>query len=269
MAAGSGMASTRQILVEAVAHSKFKIEWAKNHINGIKYLVDQIAAENTDIITIDNNSHPATVLIGPKNFIPAALVLHLGDAVHGLNSVMDFLWSGLARSCNPCLASKVTFPRDETWENLRARLDDPKGYHAAIHKAFPKAKLFVLDVVKPYNRGDGDPSLIWNLNKIDNINKHRMLIVATHAISFDRGFALVGSDGGTIVHAADAAIQTQGYPMTIGLTPPVQTHDKPKATVTVVFGEPNHFRAQPVLETLVNLTDATCEVVKAFEKAFL
>ncbi|HEV8388706.1 MAG TPA: hypothetical protein VGQ35_02630, partial [Dongiaceae bacterium] len=244
------------------------IEWAKNHVNGVEHITKGTVAESADIITIDNNFQPGTarVTIGPAKFLPSSLLLHLGDAVHNLNSVMDFLWSGLARSCNAAVTSKITFPRDETRQNLQARLSDAKGNNAAINVAFPQAQSFILDVIQPYKEGN---RAIWSLNKIDNINKHRMLILATHLISFDQDIVLVGSDGGTIVQPSGVAIQTQGFPLTIGLTPPVRIDNNPKATIAVVFGEPNHFTGEPVVEALVRLVEATMEVVNQFEKAFL
>jgi hypothetical protein len=259
----------RQALIaEAVAHSRFKIEWAKNHINGVEALVNASIAENAYPIVVQSDAQSGLILIGPKQGIPVGLRLHLGDAVHGLNSALDFLWSGLARTINPGLANgRVHFPRHEARENLESDFE-PGRKHAAIHKAFPKTKSFILDDVKPYKRADGQ-SFIWHLGKIDNINKHRMLITTPYVIRFERELVLEGADGGKFVHSAEAAIQTQGHPLRIGLAPPVKISDDPKATLGIVFGEPEHFTGQPVVETLVNLVEATSEVVNLFEDAFL
>ena len=257
---------------EAAAHSKLKIEWAKNHINGVKVLVHAVAEDNKTPLSIktDPNSGRAVVYIGPKQSVPASLPLHLGDAVHALNSAVDFLWSGLARTIRPALTSRrIAFPRHETREQLEASFNNAKGSDAAIHKAFPKAKGFILDEVKSYKVPSGNPSYIWHLGKLDNINKHRLLIATPYIIRFERGLVMEGADGGRVIHRPEASIQTQGHPMTIGLTPPVKIQNDPKPTVSVVFGEPEHFTRQPVVETLVNLVAATSEVVKAFEKSFL
>lgn len=263
-----------QIVKEAVAHSKFKIEWAKNHVNGVEYLVNSIIADNANPITIETNPETglATVLIGPKQFIPVNLPLHLGDAIHALNSSIDFLWSGLARSIMPEVASRrISFPRHETREQLERTIDadirKTESSNGAIHKAFPKAKDFVLDEVKPYKGTEGE-SLIWHLGKVDNINKHRMLIATPHIIRFEQGLILEGADGGRMIQPPEGAIQTQGYPLTIGLTPPVKICNDPKPTVGVVFGEPEHFTGEPVVETLVNLVEATSKVVELFERTF-
>lgn len=260
--------SQSEKILEAVAHAKFKVEWAKQHINGVKQLVHTIIADNPNVVSVENDPQAAfaTVRIGPKTFIPVSLPLHLGDAIHALNSVMDFLWSGLARCCDANLASKITFPRDETRKNLEARFNT--GRDAAIQKFFPQAKPFVLDVVQPYKRDD-TPSYIWRLNKLDNINKHRLLITTPHIISFRTGLVLEGADGGQVVLAPEACIQTQGHPMTIGLTAPVTIMSDPQPTVDVVFGEPDHFTGEPIVERLLNLVEATTEVVEAFEKEFI
>jgi hypothetical protein len=257
-------------IAEAVAHSKYKIEWAKQHINEAEALVDATVAENTNVVNIDNDTGApyARVLIGPNQRIPVNIPLHVGDAVHALNSVMDFLWSGLARSVTPDLGSKVTFPRHETRKNLEAVVNDDRGYNAAIHKAFPEARSFVLEVVKSYKTSDC-PSYIWRLNKLDNINKHRLLITTPYVISFARDLVLQGSDGGRFVQAAGVAVQTQGHPLSVGLTPPVKLQEDPQPKVAIVFGEPDHFTGQSVVETLVNLVEATSKVVDEFEKAFV
>src|SRR4051794_12201238 len=116
------------LIAQAVIHSQIKIEWAKNHINGVKDNVEFLTSQQG--YTIESQRDPQSgkyfVYIGPKGGqLPAGLPLHMGDAVHSLNSVMDFLWSGLARSFDPGLATKITFPRHEERHNLVNSLADP------------------------------------------------------------------------------------------------------------------------------------------------
>jgi hypothetical protein len=191
----------------------------------------------------------------------------MGDAIHNLNSVMDYLWSGLARSVNPVLASKVTFPRDETRQNLVARLAASRGYHAAIKQTFPQIDAFVLDMVKPYKGSDGDA--IWSLNKLDNISKHRLLIPTTNIIGFKKDLVVVAADGGTIIQKAEAGIITNGPNMSFGFAAPFTFNDDAEPTIGVIFERDDPFGTKPVAETLVNLTQAVVEIIKAFEKAFI
>jgi hypothetical protein len=253
---------------EAVAVSKFKVEWAKQHIGFVEQIIKHIIADNENVVTIDNDSNPAKVFIGPKQFLPINLPLHLGDAVHNLNSITDYLWTAMARAAGVESLARVFFPRHETRQNLANSVKKAQGADLTIYKTFPKAQSFILDAVNPCKRGDDDPSFIWSLNKLDNINKHRFLLTAAHLIRFENGLKFTGADGGSI-DLGTAGINTQGSPLVLGLTPPVQMDHDPKAAVGVIFAEPDHFTGQPVLETLVNLTDAISELIKQFEETFL
>jgi hypothetical protein len=258
----------KQPIIDAITLSKFKIEWAKVHIGVVERLVQQIASENTDIVRIDNNSNPALVHIGPSQSFPIELPLHIGDAVHNLNNVTDYLWTGLGRASSSKNAGRSSFPREETRKNLEIRVDNPKGSDLAIYQSFPQAKTFILDTINPCKRPD-DPSLVWHLNKLDNINKHRFILIIAHLTRFDREFNLVGSDGGRIHFSSEATIQTHGQPMPVGLTPPVKTDQAPKAIVDVVFGEADHFPGKPIIDTLTDLTNSIFKLLNLFEAAFL
>jgi hypothetical protein len=263
-----GLVVEKQHIIEAVSLSRFKIEWAKVHIGVVERLVAQIISENTDVIRIDNNSNPALVYIGPSQSFPIELPLHIGDAVHNLNSVTDYLWTGLGRASGSKNSGRSSFPRDETRENLKNRVDNPRSADSSIYQSFPQAKSFILDTINPCKRSD-NPSLIWHLNKLDNINKHRFIFIIAHLTRFDREFNLIGSDGGRIHFSSAATIQTPGQPMPVGLTPPVKTDRDPKAIVDVVFGEADHFPGNPVIGTLSDLTNSVSHLLKLFEVAFL
>lgn len=254
--------------VFGVVHAKFKIEWAKNHINGVEQIVKSITSQTGHVIKPyqDTQTGIYVLYIGPKEGIPVPLPLHMGDAVHNLNSVMDYLWSGLARTLNPELASKITFPRHETRENLVNSLSDARGYNAKIKQAFPKAEEFVLDMVKPYK---GDDDNIWSLNKLDNANKHRLLIPTTNIIEFKRDLIARSKDGGTFVHKGGVRMHTQGPNLSVGFATPFEVNDDAEPIIDVVFERGDPCAGKPVLETLVNLTGAVSEVVRAFEETFL
>jgi hypothetical protein len=253
-------------ITTAIIHAKFKVEWAKNHINGIEYLIKEMTSAQGYIVKPYNDAQSGTyrLYIGPKDGIPAGLPLHIGDAIHNLNSVMDFLWSGLARSVNSEIASKITFPRDEKRENLAARLS--RGIDASINQEFSQAKSFILDIVKPYKRADG---LIWSLNKLDNINKHRMLIATTNIIGFKRDLVVQSEDGSIVCHSANATINTSGPNLVIGFATPFTVNDDFEPTIGVIFGERDHFSGEPILATVIKLVEAVEDVIQSFEANFL
>jgi hypothetical protein len=203
--------------------------------------------------------------VGPEQGIPAELPLLAGDIVHNLNSVLDYLWSGLARTIDPDLASKINFPRGETLQSLESRFLDPKGLQLRIMQAFPQARSFVLETVLPYKRADG---LIWSLNKLDNISKHRLLITTTNVIRFKNGFVAKSQDGSSFNHAGGIELKSSGPCLTVAFSTPFEVCGDPEPTIGVIFDEPDHFRGEPFVETLIKLADAVTDTVTAFENAF-
>jgi hypothetical protein len=262
-----------QITVAAQC-SRLKIEWAKNYINHIKQIIEFLTSKQGHVVRpdLDPRSGRHILFIGPPQGIPVELPLFIGDAIHNLNSVMDYLWSGLARAIDQDLASKITFPRDEDRDNLVKRLADPKGPNATIKKAFPKAEGFLLEQVKPYKRRNDavgpDEGLVWSLNKLDNISKHRLLIPTTNIIQFKNAFSVVSETGSRVNHAA-VSVRTSGPSLTVAFDSPFHIEGDPDPVIDVIFDQGDHFAGQPVLETLVNLVEAVTKVVDAFENTFL
>jgi hypothetical protein len=252
----------------AVAFSKAKIEWAKNHINGIEQIVKFLTSQDGYIVKSqqDSKSGQYFCYIGPKDGIPIALPLHIGDAIHNLNCVMDYLWSGLARTADPSVASKITFPRHANRQALETELNNSRGNNALIMQAFPQSKEFILNTVKPY---DGPDGIIWSLNKIDNINKHRLLIPVTNIITFKRDLVIRAQDGSMAIHKAGINVKTSGPNLSIGFAAPFEFNDDSEPTISVIFAEDDPFGGEPIFETLVDLTESVTKVVQAFEEVFL
>lgn len=256
--------------VIALTQSRFKIEWAKQHINGAEHHIKFVTSRDGECVVRpyqDAKTGRYNLYIGPKKAgVPAQIPLHVGDAIHGLNTVMDYLWSGLARSVRPELTSKITFPRHETRQNLVSMLADSGGYHASIKQAFPQAEAFILDIVKPYRGAEG---FIWALNKLDNINKHRLLIPTTNIIKFALDLVVRSTDGATLVFKAEASVTTNGPNLMLGFRTPFEFNDDAGPTIGVIFADAGPVSGEPVLETLINFVEAVSKVVDAFEETFV
>jgi hypothetical protein len=114
------------LLRRLITPTKFKIEWAKVHIGLVERLVKQIISENANVVRIDNNSNSALVYIGPSQYLPIETPLRVGDAVHNLNSITDYLWTGLGRASRAKNLGRCNFPRDATRENLTNSLHNAR-----------------------------------------------------------------------------------------------------------------------------------------------
>ena len=244
---------------DGLLNSKFKIEWAMQHINQLKSLIDEIASEDPVWTEVDAKTGEHIVYVGIKPRARITISLGIGDIVHNLNTSLDYIWSGLARHIDPSLISKVTFPRHETRENLEDLLR--KG---PVHKAFPEVGPIILDRVKPYKDGNG---VIWRLNKTDNACKHRMPIIAGTFHGIEN--IIITTDQGGRVSMSNSIIQTNSPAALVCGPSPFHIQDQSKTTTKVIFGKNEWFSGQPVLETLVNLTQAVSQVQNAFVETFI
>jgi len=97
--------SHRSKLEQAVAHSRFKIEWAIKHINNLEKLIEFLTSENRQVVKSQRDPQTGryNLYIGPEGGIPATLPLLMGDAIHNLNSVIDFLKAPISASERVCI----------------------------------------------------------------------------------------------------------------------------------------------------------------------
>jgi len=254
---------------EAAFSARAKVTWAQVHVQQLETHIKKLTDQ--DGYVMESQRNPATgyymLYIGPKDHgWPIESFMHLGDAIHNLNCVMDHLWSGLARAAAPEVETKITFPRHETRENLVNMLANPKSYHAAIKGAFPQAESFAVDTVKAYN---GSDNLIWLLNKLDNINKHRRLIASFHVTRFGQKFFARMKSGGGINLGQAAFNNATGKPIVMALGEPFEIEYDVKPTVEICFAEPGLLESKPILTMMTDFTNATNKVIDAFEQTFL
>jgi hypothetical protein len=105
---------------------------------------------------------------------PPGLGVHLGDAVHNTRCALDHLVCQLAIAAgNPAACDRTQFPIfvDETPDNRKTIQRRIKGLSPAAQAEIER--------LQPYQRRPADSSgdLLWMLSELDNIDKHRLLIV--------------------------------------------------------------------------------------------
>ena len=107
--------------------------------------------------------------------LPPDFGIPIGDAAHNLRSSLDHLTCQLAiANGNPTACDKTQFPifAQDTPDN-RKRI---KRWIGACSPAAQTA----IEALQPYQRRPSDPTgdLLWMLSELDNIDKHRLLLVA-------------------------------------------------------------------------------------------
>lgn len=238
-----------------------KIERADHHIH---QLADQIRAfSQSDFYTIGAERNPDSGVYELKlritNTFSTASALIIGDAVHNLSSSLDYIATAVVGSAD----NRISFPMDED----RRGLERSKSFQA-ISRTRSDVASAILDRIQPYKTGN---YLIWALRKLDNVDKHKLLIpnVQISAIRGVHGesqgenpankLKLINNDflveGGLVVNW-------------IGHPDPIKIFKKGKASINVVFDNGSYFSGTSVLQTLVSLRDATMNVVKYIEPIF-
>lgn len=241
----------------------WKIERANQHIKSVKTVIDWIVDPSNYVTIPDRNAQTGHygIRIGPKGGgMPHELPIWTGDAIHNLASALDFIWSGLAREADPNLATRAHFPRHETRQNLADMIAK-----SPVTKAFPGVEKLILDQVQPYKDGN---FAVWAVGKLDNVDKHRLLIAALSIAKLGK-FRAVAEDG-SVIDLSNSTMQTDGPEMTLGFAVPFKLNDDAELTVEVVFNEPEIFPArQPVHQALIDFAEAVSSTLQAFKEMYV
>ena len=241
----------------------WRIERANNHITHVKQIIEWIVHPDqyTAFPYRDPNSGHYGLSVGPKHgALPRHLPIVMGEAIHNLSIALDYLWNGVVRVVSPDLKGREHFPRHK----CRRELVDKVSKTPVVQK-LPGAKDFIVDHIRPYKDGN---LLLWTIGKLDNIDKHRLLISCLTIAKFGK-FVATGEDG-SIIDLSHSTLNTHGPSLTLGFASPFKLNDDAEITVNVAFDEPEDIApGQPVLETLVNFSQTTKEVVEAFRGFFL
>lgn len=170
-----------------------KITRAEEHVDGLKAaLTSAVGGNAIEVESIEDqpNGKRVTAILKSVDLPPRA-GLHLGDAVHNLRSALDHLMCQLAIAAgNADACDRTQFPifvedtksarrRFEGWTNALA-----KGAQAEI------------DALQPFRRRPDAPTSdpLWMLSELDNIDKHRVLLIASPKLADARLEVTMGGE---------------------------------------------------------------------------
>jgi len=195
----------------------------------------------------------------------------VGDVLQNLVSTLDHLAYQLV-CVGLCTAGPfyhVYFPFADTAAEFEARkLRRVKGMR-------PDA-IAAIDAIKPY-KGGNDP--LWRLYKLNNVDKHRLLITVGSAFRsvnlgahMHRMMQQTWSDKAVDIPPIDFYVRPADrlFPLKVGDElfidgPDAQANDKMQFVFDVAFGEPQIVEGEPLLETLRELTRLVEEIIPNFE----
>jgi hypothetical protein len=202
---------------------------------------------------------------------PDCLPLIAGDIIQNLMSALDHLaYQIVCRDTNdnPPNPNWIYFPIADDLQKYEAKKTGKmQGASAATFAA--------IDVLKPY-RGGNDP--LWRLYRLNNIEKHRLLLtVGSQAAGINLGQLMAGHLGNTFPPAAVDAFEAmniylnpadKGFPLQPGFelyvgAPDEQPNPKQQFRFDVVVNEPGISEGKPLLALTSELTALVEGIVTA------
>jgi hypothetical protein len=247
-----------------------KIKRAKQHVTDLDKEIRRFLEINPYKVGAkrDSESRRLVYYVRGVQPTPECLALIAGDAVQNLMSALDHLAYQLVlsdtgdRSPNP---RRIYFPI----------ADDAAKYEAQKHGKMEGARqqtFDVIDTVKPYKGGN---DLLWSLYRLNNIEKHRLLItVGSMFQSMDLGAhmggmmkkAFPGQDFPAIslfFKPADVLFPLKEGDELFIDAPDGEVNEHMQFRFSVALNEPGIIEGEPLLETVHQLTALVEGIVSA------
>lgn len=231
-----------------------KLDRAKKHLDEFDAVFltgDSPVATNVKLESVEEKPEGRLcVLAITSGDVPPELGIPAGDAVHNLRSSLDHLLCQLAiLAGNAAACDKTQFPifAEDTPDNR-------KRIKRWIKHVSPAAQA-VIESLQPYERRKTDPfgDLLWMLSELDNIDKHRLLLVARP--HFNRMRIAITIDGETRYvapsnHPQWRSLKFGTEPLLLRLTVPWD-NTRPKTEVEV--------KAEPTVGIVFQQTGLKCD----------
>jgi hypothetical protein len=241
---------------------RLKVERAYRHIDELRSLTEPLSRDfyiiSCDKRSIFPDSQKPGIYVHykPLKPIPEILAVVIGDAIHNLRSALDHVATGICRTVKP--SAKEHFPIHPKRKNLESApvLD-------LIERAIPGAKKAFLNEIRPEN---GLHETLWRFNDLNNDDKHNLLIPAvtiSNVTGVDVYWAGNSATGNLFSNDAASPHGIAGFPG--GTNKTVTVKNNPTVAVDVSFGQGTPFEGEPVIPTLVQISNLVTETLNAFE----
>jgi len=253
---------------------KLKLERADKHIHELES--ELLAFKKANPYKIGTKDDPQTrqliYYITKADDVPARVSLIAGDALQNLRTALDYLaWQLVPASER---SAQTSFPiSDDAAKYETEKVRKIKG--------MPQAAVDAIDATKPYKGGN---DALWRLHRLNNIDKHRLLVTVGGSFSsFNVGAHVIGNllKGGIAMHLGlkpgtvlpipnlYLSPKDKMFPLKVGSElftdmPGAEVNYQMDFRIEVAFGEPGICEGEPLLETLKNMLDLVGNVVTSF-----
>lgn len=242
-------------LSERLVSAEAKIKRAFQRVDELQILIND--ASTVSLEDVQDDPTDGSILLGYK-VRTDEISASIGEIAFNLRSSLDQMWRGLLMAAGDLKPRGKYFPIRESRQSLITALDD-----RFIKEAFPQAVDLILNDIKPHSE-DGSNGYIFVINELCNTDKHDISIIPSHVVS--NAVTTINVGGMTITLADN---DFSGPHPIIQSYLPVQYEEVRQGQVSFTFSADTPVvGGKPILETAVNLAQATREVLELFKRNF-
>lgn len=244
----------------------FKMNWADEQFILANRIMQEFMDEGGCGLREENDERGHRYILYSAK-LPMQLPTLIGSGIHALRSSLDAALSILVEGVTGKI-SRVNFPFHQAEKSLRSEFEPRVSYCGSckapretkpkqkeLMEGLPEFQPILFEVFKPWE--DGNHTL-WALNKLDNHQKHRMLLLVMSAFSAD--FSYRTPEGVSAVANRWTIGPGQETVIASSRTMVMMTHD-PQLQFVPIFPAGVPFDGQPVFEVIGDLYKTTREVL--------
>lgn len=247
-----------------IFHSpRLKINRANQHISDAERLIAEfMASPNHKIITKNDPAAGfAKVVFEEGERLPEMVNLCVGDAVHNLRAALDHVMASLVLHFVPeCKKSHIYFPIRENYAGVKGALENAEVGAAMATPIGKTISDVILNRIKPYGTRDRPFTM---LNKLDNIDKHRLILTLFTAKGVTTKSSVIGNN----TFKDCTFISYNGTPIVTSREMKLEGDFKP--AIMVLLDEDELPKYEPLIPALKNISKVVCEAVDAIEKCVI
>jgi hypothetical protein len=245
-----------------------KIERAKQLVREFEEALQSFRGTNPYGVVAENNAQTGDRIytIKTRTPIPLELPLIAGLAIHQLRSSLDHLAWQLVEANGHTPGKWTYFPISENKSKYIASSDKVQGMSAGAIK--------LIDAAKPYQGGN---DALWALHELDNIDKHRFLLVTAFGAAEPIVRLTKGRFGGShvVIKIHDGLSEARQRDEVVFLEDGAEigrvvgcgeseVYTNLDVSFEIAFGEPQVVRGKPVLPFLHQVSHLVGATVDQF-----
>ena len=237
----------------AIEKARLKVQWANRYIQEFDAKFKTFRQQANFGLRIYRDGDGIQCFEGSAPDTPIVFALLIGDAIHNLRASLDHFTSGVVG-----LESRTAyFPFHGTVEQF-----DACAKKRLINEKWPGLGDHIVSELKPYEAGNYP---LWALNKLDVIDKHKLIIPAIGLAQIRTG-ALVDKERNNHIAGMTLTVGEGGRLVGIATDGNFEIEGEVETFYDIFFPKGSLFEGEPVLKTLANLSQVVDETFTALER---